>query len=67
MKNVPLSIVEQSVLNALKKEHLTSFEILHKLENVELILSVYTIIDKLKNEGIINSYIKEDKKYHYAA
>jgi hypothetical protein len=62
-----LSAEEQSVLNALKTEHLTSFEILKKVESISMILSLYNIIDKLSTKGVLKSYMKQDKKYHYAA
>lgn len=62
-----LTAVEQSVLNAVQKEHLTSFEILKKVENVSLILSLYNILDKLNSKGVLKSYIKQNRKYHYAA
>lgn len=62
-----LSADEQSVLNSLKSVHLTSFEILKKVEGVSMILSLYNIIDKLSTKGVVKSYMKQDKKYHYAA
>ncbi len=62
-----LSAQEQSVLNAVQSEQLTSFEILKKVENVSMILSLYNIIDKLNSKGVLKSYMKQDQKYHYAA
>ncbi|MDD7914019.1 hypothetical protein [Polaribacter ponticola] len=67
MNNTLLTTNEKSVLSALNKEHLTSFQILNKVENISMILSLYTIIDKLKIKGALKSYMKENKKYHYAA
>ena len=67
MKTSNLTAIEQSVLNAVRKEHLTSFEILNKVENVSLILSLYNVLDELKNKGVLKSYVKKDTKYHYAA
>jgi Fe2+ or Zn2+ uptake regulation protein len=67
MLTTNLSAEEQSVLNAVQKEHLTSFEILNKVENVSMILSLYNILDKLSSKGILKSYMKQDQKYHYAA
>ncbi|KOY52642.1 hypothetical protein [Polaribacter dokdonensis] len=67
MLNPNLSAQEQSVLNAVQSEHLTSFEILKKVENVSMILSLYNILDQLNNKGVIKSYMKQDLKYHYAA
>lgn len=62
-----LTAIEQSVLKTVQKEHLTSFEILKKLENVSLILSLYNILDKLNSKGVLKSYMKQNRKYHYAA
>lgn len=68
MKQSDLTAVEQSVLNLVQKEHLTSFEILKRVDNVSMILSLYNILDNLKNKGVLKSYIKEDQKYyHYNA
>ncbi|MFY9242593.1 MAG: hypothetical protein WAO74_06165 [Polaribacter sp.] len=67
MEQLTLTAIEQSVLNVVQQEHLTSFEILKKVENVTLILSLYNIIDQLNSKGVLKSYIKENKKYHYAA
>jgi DNA-binding PadR family transcriptional regulator len=57
---------ELSVLNTIKQQPLTSFEILKKVENISMILSLYTIIDQLKNKGVLKSYVKENTKYHIA-
>lgn len=67
MLHLKLSAQEQSVLNAVQKEHLTSFEILKKVESVSMILSLYNIIDNLNSKGVLKSYMKRDRKYHYAA
>ncbi|MHB0755396.1 hypothetical protein [Polaribacter sp. M15] len=67
MKHNNLTAIEQSVLNALQNEHLTSFEILKKVENVSLILSLYNILDNLSSKGVLKSYVKQNRKYHYAA
>lgn len=66
MLKTNLSAQEQSVLNAVQEEHLTSFEILNKVENVSMILSLYNIIDELSSKGVLKSYMKQDVKYHYA-
>lgn len=67
MNHSNLTAIEQSVLRAVQEEHLTSFEILKKVENVSLILSLYNILDKLNSKGMLKSYIKQNRKYHYAA
>lgn len=67
MKQSNLTAIEQSVLNVVQEEHLTSFEILNRVDNVSLILSLYNILDKLSSKGMLKSYIKQNRKYHYAA
>ncbi len=67
MKTTNLNGLEQSVLDAVQKEHLTSYEILQKVEDVSMLLSLYNILDKLSNKGILKSYVKQDTKYHYVA
>ena len=62
-----LTATEKSVLNLVQQEHLTSFEILKKVENISLILSLYNILDKLNSKGMLKSYMKQNRKYHYAA
>lgn len=67
MKTLNLTAIEQSVLNTVQQEHLTSFEILNRVDNISMILSLYNILDKLKDKGVLKSYVKQDVKYHYAA
>lgn len=54
-------------MDALSNEHLTTIEILSKAHNVPHILKLYTILDELRNKGIVHSYVKEGIKFHYAA
>lgn len=67
MAKIELSLLEESVVNVVKENHLTSFEILKKVENISMILSLYNILDQLNSKGVIKSYTKQDLKYHYAA
>lgn len=67
MQHKELSKVHQEVINELKKEPLTSFDILRKSQNISLILEIYNILDELNTMGILKSYVKEDLKYHYIA
>ncbi|MBU3011706.1 hypothetical protein KO506_09855 [Polaribacter vadi] len=53
------------VINELKNEHLTSFQILNRINSIKLILVVYNVLDELKNMGILKSYMKQNVKYHY--
>ena len=66
MKNQNLTIEELSVLNAIKQEPLTSFEILKRVDNITMILSLYNIMDALNDKGIVKSYVSDNKKYHIA-
>ena len=67
MNTKKLSHNHEEVISILKKEHLTSFEILNKIKNISLILVVYNILDELKSFGILKSYVKKDLTYHYIA
>jgi Fe2+ or Zn2+ uptake regulation protein len=62
-----LTAEEQAVLMAVQNEHLTSFQILKKVKNISMILSLYTILEDLNKKGILKSYMKQDEKYHYDA
>lgn len=66
MKSQNLTPEQLSVLNVIKNQPLTSFEILKKVENVSMILSLYNIMDELKDKGIAKSYMSDNKKYHIA-
>jgi hypothetical protein len=66
MKKNNFTELELSVLDVIKCEPLTSFQILDKVDNVNMILSLYTIMDDLKNKGVLKSYIKQNVKYHIA-
>ena len=67
MQTKELSIDHQTVINELKKEPLTSFQILKKTQNVSLILVIYNILDELNSMGILKTYVKQNVKYHYIA
>lgn len=66
MKAQNLTPEQLSVLSVIKNQPLTSFEILNKVDNVSMILSLYNIMDELNSKGIVKSYMKKDKKYHIA-
>jgi Fe2+ or Zn2+ uptake regulation protein len=65
MSTKDITTRHQEVISELKKEHLTSFQILKRMNNTSLILVVYNILDELKSMGILHSYVKENTKYHY--
>lgn len=56
-----------TVLRALENQHLTSFQLLKKVDSISLILVLYTLIDDLEGMGILKSYTKENEKYHCTA
>ncbi|MEZ7945014.1 MAG: hypothetical protein QMC07_02105 [Flavobacteriaceae bacterium] len=66
MKKQVLTPIQTSLLLALKNEHLTSLEILHKVDSISGILNVYNMLDKLKEMEVVGSYVKNDRNYHYA-
>jgi Fe2+ or Zn2+ uptake regulation protein len=67
MRSLEFSKKEKEVISLLSNQHLTSLEILSKAEKVPHILKLYSILDKLRSQGVVNSYIKEGVKFHYAA
>ena len=67
MRHQKLSLNEKNILDALNKQHLTSIQILNRIESISLILHVYTLLDDLSSKGYITSYVKKDVKYHYAS
>ena len=64
MSHQKLSLNEKNILNVLNKEHLTSIQILNRIESISLILQVYSILEDLSSKGYITSYVKNDVKYH---
>lgn len=54
-----------AVINELKNQDLTSFQILNKVNGFNLILGVYNVLDELNSKGIVKSYMKKNVKYHY--
>ncbi|EAQ41470.1 hypothetical protein [Polaribacter sp. MED152] len=66
MKKQNLSAIEHSVLEAIQEKALTSFEILDKVENLDMILPLYSVLDNLNDKGVLKSYISNDIKYHIA-
>ena len=62
-----LSLNEKNILNTLSKEHLTSVQILNRVESISLILIVYSVLEYLSSKGYTNSYVKKGLKYHYVA
>ena len=67
MEKQNLTELHENVLTILEKEHLTSFQILSKLKNTTLILEVYDIIDDLKSNGLLKSYVKDNMKLYYVS
>ena len=64
IRHQKLSLNEKNILDALNKEHLTSVQILNRIESISLILHVYTLLDDLSSKGYITSYVKKNVKYH---
>ena len=58
---------QESVLSILNNEHLTSVEILNQAKGIPHILKLYSVLDELRNIGVVHSYIKQDVKYYHVA
>jgi Fe2+ or Zn2+ uptake regulation protein len=54
-----------SVLHVLNKEHLTSSQILKRIDSIPMILKLYSVLDELKAKGVVDNYMKGENKYHY--
>ena len=67
MSTENLTPVELAVVNLIKEQPLTSFQILKKVESISMILVLYTVIDNLKNKGFVKSYTEQNVKYHCVA
>jgi Fe2+ or Zn2+ uptake regulation protein len=65
MQQTNLTNNQITVLKVLENEHLTSFQILEKVDTISLILVLYTVMDELEGMGILKSYTKKKKKFHY--
>ena len=65
MNKKRLSSEQSLVINALKKDPLTSYKLLKKIKSISLILVLYNILDNLRSMGILKSYMKQDSKFHY--
>lgn len=67
MKRMSYTHNQLSVLSALNDEHLTTLQLLKRMDSVPMILKLYSILDELKEKGVVRSYMKKDTRYHYAA
>lgn len=67
MKDQKFTSKQKAVLYALNGEHLTSFQLLKRIENISLVLKLYSVLDELRMMGVVNSYTRQNVKYHHAA
>lgn len=65
MKQQNLTSRQESVLSILNNEHLTSVELLNRVKDIPHILKLYSVLDELRTMGVVNSYAKENMKYHH--
>lgn len=65
METLNLTNKQIAVINELKHQDLTSFQILNKINSFNLILGVYNVLDELNDKGLVDSYFKQNNKYHY--
>lgn len=66
MKNNNFTEQQLSVLNVIKTGPLTSFQILKRVDNISMILSLYNVMDELQSKGVVTSYTEKNTKYHIA-
>ena len=67
MNTQTFTTAQQSVLTVLKNKHLTSSEIVAKVENITLLLELYPMLEALRKLGAIRSYNQGEIRYHTAA
>jgi len=67
MKRINYTNNQLDVLSVFNSDHLTTSQILKRMDSVPMILKLYSILDELKEKGVVKSYMKKDTKYHYAA
>lgn len=65
MKQLELNSNEERVINALRIRSLTSRELLSQTQHIPHILKLYSVLDELRCKGLIKSYAKGNRKYHY--
>lgn len=67
MKRINYTSNQLDVLSVFNSDHLTTSQILKRMDSTPMILKLYTILDELKEKGVVKCYMKKDTKYHYAA
>ncbi|MFC4269348.1 hypothetical protein [Polaribacter marinivivus] len=64
MKINKISNLHKKIVRVLKKEPLTGYQILERIQNTSLILNVYKILDDLNKQGIIKTSTRDKMKIY---
>lgn len=66
MNNSNLTAVELSILNIVRRRHLSTHEILNNMDEAPMMFSLYNSIDNLRKKGKLKRYKKDNVMYHFA-
>ncbi|WP_430927524.1 hypothetical protein [Polaribacter marinivivus] len=64
MKINKISNLHKKIVSVLKKEPLTGYQILERIQNTSLILNVYKILDDLNKQGVIKTSTRDKMKIY---
>ena len=64
MKINKISNLHKKIVRVLKKEPLTGYQILERIQNTSLILNVYKILDDLNKQGVIKTSTRDKIKIY---
>jgi len=64
MKINKISNLHKKIVRVLKKEPLTGYQILERIQNTSLILNVYKILDDLNKQGVIITSTRDKMKIY---
>jgi DNA-binding PadR family transcriptional regulator len=64
MKINKISNLHKKIVRVLKKEPLTGYQILERIQNTSLILNVYKILDDLNKQGLIKTSTRDKMKIY---
>lgn len=64
MKINKISNLHKKIVRVLKKEPLTGYQILERIQNTSLILNVYEILDDLNKQGVIKTSTRDKMKIY---
>ncbi|WP_438978299.1 hypothetical protein [Polaribacter sp.] len=64
MKINKISNLHKKIVRVLKKEPLTGYQILERIQNTSLILNVYKILEDLNKQGVTKTSTRDKMKIY---